>query len=489
MTNSNVKDGDPQDTPEDDVFLSADRKSKVKAGSKQSSHNFAAFPMTMENLAAKIRAVLDHLDIPATERLAVAVSGGSDSLALVLACERIAPVVGLTVDHGLRDGSAAEAEKVGDILKDNSIDHHILTWREDKPKANIQSAARDARYRLLEGWCLDNGIRYLLTGHQRDDLAETFMLRLMRGSGVDGLAAMPMKDRGLVYPQDITRIRPLLNVSRAELQACLKAEGVTYIDDPSNQNDRFERTKVRKFLEDCVLEGLSVGRLADTAERMRWARDALEEQTKDWFFRTVSVSQYGSIRLSANTLAQAPRDVGLRLLASTLSMIGGNAYRPRLSALTRLFDGILSNDFKGQTLGGVIFEKSWEDGVFMIRESSDMPIMTELRNGAIYDRRWRVSITTPDQVRNLTLRALGQQGWQQLKLQDHVEFLNELRHQERLGLPAFFNGDTCIGLAVDTGRGAISEAAAVNPAAAYGGCVTLVPPFYETGAAQRRLAP
>ena len=442
------------------------------AENRLATRHFDQLPTTLENLSVKVKATLKHLGVADREKVAVAVSGGADSLALVLAVERIAPVVALTVDHGLRDGSRREAEKVQSWLADRQIDHHILTWDGEKPQSNVQAAAREARYRLLEDWCAAEGISYLLTGHQRDDLAETFMLRLMRGSGVDGLAAMPMSDKGLFHPDFVTRLRPLLSVTRGELEAVLKSDNIPFISDPSNEDTRFERVKVRQFLRETTLEGLTVDRLADTAERMRWARDALESQTRDWFYRAASLSPFGSIRLSARALEQAPKDTGLRLLVTSIGLIAGSVYKPRLSSLARLYDSLVGSGFTGQTLNGVIFEKSWGDGVFLIREVRAMPKPQPILHGALYDNRWRITVTDPEVAKDLRIAPLGEKGWNQLKLREKFERLNELRHNERLCLPAFFKGSDCIGLAIS-----LPEDDDEDIPGAY---VSLVPPFFDT---------
>ncbi|MBM4438672.1 MAG: tRNA lysidine(34) synthetase TilS, partial [Actinobacteria bacterium] len=129
-------------------------------------------------------------------RVAVAVSGGADSLALTLLADEWArrtgrSIAALTVDHGLRPDSAAEASQVGAWLAAARIRHEVLRWEGQKPRSGIHAAAREARYRMLTSWCRENDVRDLLLAHHRDDQSETFLMRLARGSGPDGLAAMP----------------------------------------------------------------------------------------------------------------------------------------------------------------------------------------------------------------------------------------------------------------------------------------------------------
>ena len=413
--------------------------------------NCSSRSLTLDTLSDKLAGILADLGIPRDKKTAVAVSGGSDSMALILALHRIMPVVALTVDHGLRDASAAEAQTVKSQLDDIGIEQTILNWIGEKPSANIQARAREERYRLMENWCLDNKIAYLMTGHQKDDLAESFLIRLIRGSGVDGLAAMPHTAPGLFHPDDITRVRPMLSFGRQELKEILAAEGVKYIEDPSNDDEQFGRVRARRFLESEQLPGLTVDRIAETAERLRWASDALREQTRDWFFRTVSLSPFGTMRLSLATFEQAPKDVGLRLLAELIMLVSGHSYKPRLSSLQKAYEALSKSDFSGQSLGGVLIEKGWGDGIFLIREARAMADNVPLEDGKIYDRRWRMVVQDPEAAKGITVGPLGDAGWRDLKVQDHFDRLNELRHRERLSLPALFRDGDCLGPAVLTG--------------------------------------
>ena len=198
--------------------------------------------------------------------LAVAVSGGPDSLCLTLlahdwAAARGGEVIGLTVDHGLRPGSAAEASRVGEWLGGRGIRHQILNWRGGKPDTGIQEAARRARYQLLNQWVREHGCLHLLLAHTRDDQAETFVMRLGRGSGLRGLAAMP----AVSYGADARLLRPLLGIRKSRLTAALRDTGQHWIDDPSNGDIRFERVRTRGFLARLENGGFPVHRLSDAA--------------------------------------------------------------------------------------------------------------------------------------------------------------------------------------------------------------------------------
>ncbi|WP_114967069.1 tRNA lysidine(34) synthetase TilS, partial [Alkalilacustris brevis] len=182
--------------------------------------------------------------------LGVAVSGGGDSVALLLlvadwAAARGVRLRAVTVDHGLREGAAQEAEAVARLCAELGIGHDILRWQGWDGQGNLQDAARRARQGLIAGWARDHGLAAVALGHTRDDQAETVLMRLARGAGVDGLSGMaPLRLAvGLAW------LRPLLDVGRAELRALLRARGVPWAEDPSNEDARFQRVRARRALE------------------------------------------------------------------------------------------------------------------------------------------------------------------------------------------------------------------------------------------------
>lgn len=200
--------------------------------------------------------------------MALAVSGGPDSLALLLLAAAAFPnkVVAATVDHGLRPEAAAEARLVGEICGALGVPHAILTGT--MPGGNLQEGARTLRYALLAEWARDRA-RWIATAHQRNDVAETFLMRARRGAGVGGLAAM----RAARPLGDATLVRPLLDWSRSELEAIVLAAGIAPVQDPSNRDPRFDRARMRKLLAESP--ELPVDRLALAARNLRHAEDAL----------------------------------------------------------------------------------------------------------------------------------------------------------------------------------------------------------------------
>jgi tRNA(Ile)-lysidine synthase len=290
---------------------------------------------------------------------AVAVSGGSDSIALMqLLCgwaqaAKLVPPVVLTVDHGLREGSAADARAVVRAARALGLKVHILKWLGDKPAGNIEAAARGARYRLMGEWCQANGVRALYLGHTRDDQAETFLLRLARGTGLDGLSGMaaiapwPVRDfAGLLV------VRPLLSCEREALRAYLTETGSAWREDPTNADPRFARNRIRAVWPVLEHAGLTKVRIADAAAHLARARSALETATKELLARA-TVSQASGLVIDTGVLRRAPREIGLRALAAMLTNVTDTPHRPRFERLESLFDALISDGIhKARTLHG-----------------------------------------------------------------------------------------------------------------------------------------
>ncbi len=277
---------------------------------------------------------------------AAALSGGGDSLCLMhlladWAAKRKlpAPIV-LTVDHGLRPGSDKDARKAVALARKRGLKAQLLTRKGKIPNGDIEAAAREARYTLMGNWLAKNKIAALYVGHSRDDQAETFLLRLARGSGLDGLCAMretaPWPIEGFAA---LTVVRPMLGLTRSDLRAHLKARGHIWAEDPMNADPRFARARIRKLLPALEDAGLSAGRIASAAAHLARARAALE-LASDAVLAGVAAAEKGRVFVDAAALVAAPREIGLRVLARLLMGVSGRAYRPRFEALERLYDAI-----------------------------------------------------------------------------------------------------------------------------------------------------
>ncbi len=262
----------------------------------------------------------------------LAVSGGPDSTALLFLAARwrgrrkSGPKLhAVTIDHGLRKNSAAEARAVAALAKKLGVSHRTLHWNGRKPKTGLQEAARAMRYRLLTEAAKKTGARHILTAHTLDDQAETMIFRLARGSGLTGLAAMA---RVTPLPSDgqgeVSLVRPLLETPKARLIATLKAARIKFADDPSNRDPRFTRARLREIMPVLVKEGLTAERLAVLARRLRRADAAIETAVAE-AANNVVLSHWQdeeAVVFESRRFAELPQEVALRLLGRAIAHRG-----------------------------------------------------------------------------------------------------------------------------------------------------------------------
>jgi tRNA(Ile)-lysidine synthase len=290
---------------------------------------------------------------------AVGVSGGGDSLALMsllrdwARASKLPPPVVLCVDHGLRPESRSEARTVMTWAKAAGLRGWVLAHKGKVPHSDVEAAARQARYRLMGDWAKRNDIKAIYVAHTRDDQAETFLLRLARGSGVDGLSAMrPMAPYPDADYRELKLIRPLLGFDRQELRDYLASQGQTWLDDPMNDDRRFKRVQIRNAWPALEAAGLTKQRIADAALHLGRARAALDAVSEAVLLRACRLDGNKAL-LDPRALTAAPREIGLRALASVLMIVSRAAYRPRFERLEALFDAIRTDSVgAGRTLHG-----------------------------------------------------------------------------------------------------------------------------------------
>jgi len=333
--------------------------------------------------------------------LGVAVSGGGDSVALLMLLHKAGRALRVaTVDHRLRPEAAKEAAGVARLCATLGVPHEVLVWDSANFKGNLQKAAREARRDLLSAWARGHGLGHIVLGHTLDDQAETVLMRLARGSGVDGLAGMAARrcEGGLCWH------RPLLGARRADLRAYLREVGVGWVDDPSNEDLKYDRVKARRALDVLAPLGLGTVKLAETAAHMRRARGALEAATQGLARRCVTVSDAGELVISG--LTGAPREVQLRLLAGALGWVSGAGYRPRFAALEGLLAACLAGENFGKTLHGCMISRRGA-AIVINREVAATPPLGPIEN--IWDGRWEINLKD---TKTLEIRALGEDGLQ-----------------------------------------------------------------------------
>ena len=288
----------------------------------------------------------------------IAVSGGPDSLALsffakIYSIKKSIDVKYFIVDHKLRKNSTSEARSVQKKLKNFSIRLNILTWKGTKPKKNIQSIARDKRYKLLIDAAKKHRIQNILLGHHLDDLFENFFIRILRGSGLKGLISLDKE----THKNQINLIRPLIKIDKKDLIYISNYIFGSYIKDPSNEDDSFKRVKVRNFLKQLSLEGFDRKKFLLTIKNLKFANENIEFYTKKNLQENVTIlSQKNNIVLKDNFFSQS-NEVVFRSLTEVIKIVGKKYYAVRGKKIDKVIDLINTKSSFKVTLGGCIIKK------------------------------------------------------------------------------------------------------------------------------------
>jgi len=302
----------------------------------------------------------DHLEMNTTGNIAVAISGGPDSLALsfLSKCYSLKKRIKakfFIVDHKLRKNSLHEAKSVKSLLKKFNIDCKILKWHGKKPNSNIQGIARNYRYDLLINECKKNKIKNLLLGHHIDDLYENFFIRLLRGSGLKGLASF-----GETIPKEIKKIsilRPLIKFEKKELIFIAKNVFRFYIKDPSNQNFFFKRVRIRRLISELEKEGFDKKKLALTLKNLQSANNSLNFYVKKNIQDNAKFLKKKNIYILNKLFFYQPQEVVFRSISSILNKVSGRYYSARGKSIFDLILKINLNKISKFTLGGCYIEK------------------------------------------------------------------------------------------------------------------------------------
>jgi tRNA(Ile)-lysidine synthase len=253
----------------------------------------------------------------------------------------------------LRKNSTLEAKSVQKKLKNFSIKLNILTWRGVKPKKNIQSIAREKRYKLLTDAAKKYKIQNILLGHHLDDLFENFFIRILRGSGLKGLISLDKE----THKNQINLIRPLIKIDKKDLIYISNFILGSYIKDPSNENDSFKRVKVRNFLEQLSLEGFDRKKFFLTIKNLKFANESIEFYTKKNLEDNVTIiSKKNNIILKEKFFSQS-NEVVFRSLTAVIKIVGKKYYAVRGKKIDKVIDLINTKSSFKVTLGGCIIKK------------------------------------------------------------------------------------------------------------------------------------
>lgn len=346
-------------------------------------------PVTGSVAAQFQDAVARHSGVSKDQSIGLAVSGGGDSIAMLhLAARQIDParLKVITINHGLRAGAADEIALVASQAKALGVLHSVARWAWDG-SGNLQAAARAGRWAAIRDWARSLGISTIWIGHTEDDQIETLLMRLARGSGIDGLAAMaPVAQR-----DGLTIVRPLLGLSREDLRAWLTAEQIDWCDDPSNDDPRFDRVRARQMYPQLQALGLTRKRLLQTVAHMQAGQASLRRAAQQ--FASAHVRQdAGDLIFDAAALDLETEDAPRRVMAAAFQWVGAQGYRPRFDQMcdvvARAAHGVTA------TLGGCILTPEPDGQVRMLREASaTRPVFRDESSkldatGVIWDSRW-----------------------------------------------------------------------------------------------------
>ncbi len=298
-----------------------------------------------------------HKVLAQHERVALAVSGGADSVALMLAAadwakahKRLNDIYVVSVDHNLRDNSQNEANTVyGDAIS-MGLNASVLTWQHDGIASNLQEQARKARYELMAQFCRAHNIKAVLTAHHKDDQVETLLMRLAHGSGLDGLVGM----RDDVQVFGVRVLRPLLDIKRDALRQFVRSQKANWVDDPSNSNQAFERVRVRDGIKALERAEMSLEGLPLSAKRLARAQIALENETDRLMQSAVEVFQTGYAQIDRVKFENASAEISIRLLKRLVVWASGGNSPVQLSEIERAFDGLMAGQDIKMTLSGSV---------------------------------------------------------------------------------------------------------------------------------------
>jgi tRNA(Ile)-lysidine synthase len=336
--------------------------------------------MNLKNLSVqskKHKKILSHLkqkkitkiynefssSLKVKENLAVAVSGGPDSLALayLTKCYSLKNKIKVKyyiVNHKLRKEASLETQIVRKVLRKIDIKCTILNWNGKKPSKNIQAKARDKRYFLLANKCKKNNIKHLLIGHHLNDLFENFLIRLTRGSGLNGLISFSNNTE--YRDQNLNILRPLLNLEKKDLLYISKEVFSFFVEDPSNINEDYKRTRIRKLLHSLEKEGLDTKKLKLTIDNLKDSDKSIKFYVeKNLEKNSVFLKKNNIYILNSNFLDQS-HEVIFRSLTKIIQKLGKKYYPVRGKSINEVIKGISAKSFLKVTLGGCFIERANE---------------------------------------------------------------------------------------------------------------------------------
>ena len=325
----------------------------------------------------------------------IAVSGGSDSMALFhmltdWKSSNKPEIIVASIDHGLRSESKLEVEFVKKACEMKKVKHFSLapSTHLSKIRGNLQDNARSARYTLLRNWAIAKNLQCILLGHTLDDQEENLLIRFFRGSGVDGLVSM----EEMVARNEILWMRPLLKFRKEDLRNYLRTNNYSWVDDPSNHDNKYTRVRMRKLLKQLKSNNLITPNFVKTADHMLRASKLSREIAISNSKTLLSFNDVGQISFKVEKFSKLFEDSRYRILAGIVSWFSGSFYKPRFSQLENVYNKILNVNITGSTLGGTVFKK--KNGIVTVtRELSSIEENFLVKNKKfIWDNRWLITL-------------------------------------------------------------------------------------------------
>ncbi len=415
--------------------------------------------------------IFDFSDAP--ELIVLAVSGGGDSMAMMHLFARYrhlcgdgsalsaSQVIVACVDHGLREGSGEEAQFVAQQAVKLGFEYEILPWVGEKPTSGLQQAAREERYGLLFSLCERRGLpAAIMVAHHLDDQAETLLMRLARGSGLVGLTGMKREDSSRLWGE-VTIWRPFLHIEKARLLASLRRDGVWWLNDPSNENEDFERVRIRNAHKERATLGLSDKAVARSARRLLRANAALDEISARAFEQNVSRLGGAYCEIPVGFVLSAPEEIILRVVSKTISFVTSCKSPPNLSKLENVVTALTLAARSGVlpsiwTLGGCVIVLDGADGRCREGGGESSPTISffyepgraELSQavlmpgqGRVWGDRFHCSLSS-EATTSLTIKALDGEILSDLRKEADVSSWRPVRALKTL--PSFWDGDRLI---------------------------------------------
>ena len=384
--------------------------------------------------------------------LAVAVSGGCDSLCLAILTSKWVSMNGgkitaLIVDHGLRKNSKKECLKLQKILNKKKISNFCFKWMPlKKSKKSIQQKAREFRYNVFEDWCFKKNIFHLLIAHHFDDQKETLLMRLNDNSNIYGLSCMPK----ILFKKKVRILRPMLDFKKKEIIEYLKERKVEWFEDPTNKHLKYARNKFRKILPILEKKGLTDNKLKKILKGAQKERKRIETKTTEWFIKNIQIDDFGFAKININNFKSLKKNEFIFIFSRIFNIVSGSIYPPKSKYVENFFKQIkLKKTIKPINLGGchIFFSKKQ---LYVCRETFKKNRKQKINfefNKAVWDNRFEIeckkdknSFLKKELGQTFFIEQLQTNGWNEitLKNEDFKKYLN-MPNKIILSLPAVKN--------------------------------------------------